>query len=87
VYLVAVVDFVKSLGEIHDEHVRLKAFLEVLGEIVDKLEQLCLTQDMFLRKLCCSWYRMSLSSPCSIMFLANTCSIILQQTEVSETGR
>jgi hypothetical protein len=34
VYLVdeeAVVDFVKSLGEIHDEHVRLKAFLEVLG--------------------------------------------------------
>jgi hypothetical protein len=37
VYLVdeeAVVDIVKSLGEIHDEHVRLKAFLEVLGEIV-----------------------------------------------------
>jgi phage host-nuclease inhibitor protein Gam len=36
VYLVdeeAVVDFVKSLGEIHNEHVRLKAFLEVLGEI------------------------------------------------------
>jgi hypothetical protein len=29
---------VKSLGEIHEEHVRLKAFLEVLGEIVDKLE-------------------------------------------------
>jgi hypothetical protein len=43
VYLVdeeAVVDFVKSLGEIHNEHVRLKAFLEVLGEIVDKLDQL-----------------------------------------------
>jgi hypothetical protein len=37
-----VVDFVKSLGEIH-EHVRLMAFLEVLGEIVDKLDQLCLT--------------------------------------------
>ena len=46
VYLVdeeAVVDFVKSLGEIHDELIRLKAFLEVLGEIVDKLDQLCLT--------------------------------------------
>jgi hypothetical protein len=46
VYLVdeeVVVDFVKSLGEIHDEHVRLKTFLEVLGEIVDKLDQLCLT--------------------------------------------
>jgi hypothetical protein len=34
---------VKSLGEIHDELIRLKAFLEVLGEIVDKLDQLCLT--------------------------------------------
>jgi hypothetical protein len=28
---------------------------------------------------------MPLSSPCRIMLLANTCSIILQQTEVSET--
>jgi hypothetical protein len=46
VYLVdeeAVADFVESLGEVHDEHVHLKAFLEVLGEIVDKLDQLCLT--------------------------------------------
>jgi dynactin complex subunit len=46
VYLVdeeAVVDFVKSLREIHYEHVRLKAFLELLDEIVDKLDQLCLT--------------------------------------------
>jgi hypothetical protein len=38
-----VVEFAKSLGEIHDEHVRLMAFLEALGEIVDKLDQLCLT--------------------------------------------
>jgi hypothetical protein len=41
VYLVdeeAVVDLIKSLGEIHDEHVRLKAFLKVLDEIVDKLD-------------------------------------------------
>jgi hypothetical protein len=34
---------VKRLSEIHDEHVRLKAFLEVLGEIVDKLDHLWLT--------------------------------------------
>ena len=46
----------------------------------------CGSQDLFLRKTCCSWYRMPLSSPCRIMLLANTCSIILQQTEVGETG-
>jgi hypothetical protein len=45
----AVVDFVKSLGEIHDEHVRLKpSWRFLMRSSINSIS--CVSQDLFLRK-------------------------------------
>ena len=38
----AMVDFVESLGKVHDEGVSLLAILQVLSQFLNKLQELCL---------------------------------------------
>jgi hypothetical protein len=59
--------------------------LKELATDISPLLQLIFQKSLF-RNLCCSGYRILLSSPCFMILLANICSIILQQTDVKNIG-
>ena len=83
----AVVHSVEGFGEIKDDNICLDSVVDVLGQLVDKLDKLAFTLERLARKPC--WFRTTTlcCSQCTMILDTKTCSRILQQMHVREMGR